>query len=116
MRFFITNLQSSKPKHFYVVAKNADEALGKVVSKLKHSQFSITEAIPQTIHKKVVLLQYDNCGPFVQLVTSSTPLTLERIAAYFERVDGANWERDSLTILSSDGKLAELSIDKKSRK
>ena len=67
------------------------------------------------IHKKLVLLQYDNCGPSVQLVTSITPLTLDRIAAYFERVDGANWERDSLTILG-DGEIAELSIDKKPRK
>lgn len=64
------------------------------------------------IHKKLVLLQYDNCGPSVQIVTSTQPLTLDRIADYFKRVDGADWERDSLTILG-DGKIAELSIDTK---
>jgi hypothetical protein len=67
------------------------------------------------VHKKLVLLQYNNCGPCVQLVTSTTPLTLDRIAKYFEDIDGANWERDSLTILG-DGEIAELSIDKKPRK
>lgn len=64
--------------------------------------------------KKTVLLQYNNCGPSVQIVTSNKPLTLNRIAAYFERVDGANWDVDSLTILG-DGEIAELSIDKKVR-
>jgi hypothetical protein len=67
------------------------------------------------LYKKLVLLQYDNCGPCVQLVTSTYSLTLNRIAAYFERVDGANWEQDSLTILS-DGEIAEVCIDKKPRK
>lgn len=64
------------------------------------------------VYKKMVLLQYDNCGPSVQIVTSTQPLTLDRIAAYFKRVDCANWERDSLTILG-DGEIAELSIDTK---
>ena len=64
------------------------------------------------LHKKLVLLQYDNCGPSVHIVTSKRPLTLNRIAKYFETVDGADWESDSLTILS-DGEIAKFSIDKK---
>ena len=67
------------------------------------------------VYKKLVLLQYANCGPCVQLVTSTIPLTLDRISAYFERVDGADWSVDSLTILSN-GEIAELSIDKKVQK
>jgi hypothetical protein len=66
------------------------------------------------IYKKLVLVNYDNSGPFVQIVTSSRPLTLERIADYFADVDGANWDRDSLTILS-DGAVAEFSIDKRNK-
>ncbi len=64
------------------------------------------------IYKKTVLLEYDNCGPSVHIVTSTKPLSLQRIADYFERTDGANWERDSLTILGN-GEVAELSIDTK---
>lgn len=63
------------------------------------------------LYKKLVLLEYDNAGPFVQIVTSTKPLSLDRIADYFVEVDGADWERDSLTILS-DGEVATISIDK----
>jgi hypothetical protein len=66
------------------------------------------------IYKKLVLLDYDNVGFSVQIVTSSRPLTLERIADYFADVDGANWDRDSLTILSN-GEIAEFSIDKRKK-
>jgi hypothetical protein len=67
------------------------------------------------IYKKLVLLDYDNAGPSVQIVTSTKPLTLERIAKYFEETDGADWDRDSLTILS-DGEIVKFSIDTKPKK
>jgi hypothetical protein len=64
------------------------------------------------LYKKLVLLQYDNCGPFVQIVTSSKPITLKQVAKYYETVDGADWDHDSLTILN-DGELSEIDIDRK---
>ena len=76
--------------------------------------FTSVLTIPK-LYKKLVLLQYENCGPCVQLVTSNTPLTIDRISAYFQHVDGADWEHDSLTILG-DSEIAELSIDRKPRR
>jgi hypothetical protein len=62
-------------------------------------------------YKKLVLLEYNNCRSFVQMVTSSKPLTLQRIASYFEQVDGASWDVDSITILN-DGKIDTINIDR----
>lgn len=44
MKFYIRDLQGKK-RPFYISASNAEEAIGKAFSKLKHHHFHIDEAI-----------------------------------------------------------------------
>lgn len=68
---------------------------------------------PAKLHKNTVIVEFNNCAPIVYTVTSERPLDINRIAAYFEKTEGFNEDRDSLTIVSVNGEIAELSIDKK---
>ena len=67
------------------------------------------------INKKVVLVEFDNCSPFVYVITSTRPITIDRVAGYFEKMEGWNEDRDSLTIVGDTGEISELSIDRKPR-
>jgi hypothetical protein len=68
---------------------------------------------PPKIYKKVVLVKFDNCAPFVYVITSRRSININRIAAYFERTEGFNEDRDSITIVGEVGEIAELNIDRK---
>jgi hypothetical protein len=65
------------------------------------------------LHKKVVLVEFDNCAPFVYVITSKRPINIKRIAAYFEKAEGFNEDRDSLTIVGNTGEIAKLDLDRK---
>lgn len=65
------------------------------------------------LHKKVVLVEFNNCAPFVYVITSKRPININRIAAYFEKTEGWNENCDSLTIVGDIGEIAELDLDRK---
>jgi hypothetical protein len=48
---------------------------------------------------QLVLIEFDNCGPFVERFTSKRKITIERVAKFIQNRDGANWDRDSITFV-----------------
>ena len=48
---------------------------------------------------QLVLIEFDNSGPFVERFTSKRKITIERVAKFIEKRDGANWDKDGITFI-----------------
>jgi hypothetical protein len=57
---------------------------------------------PEPANKQTVLVEFKNCAPFVYEFISKDPITIERVAKYFEETEGFNEEQDSITFLDKD--------------
>lgn len=50
-------------------------------------------------------MEFDNCAPFVYRIVSNKPITIDKAAAYFEKTEGFNEDRDSLTFIDEPSDL-----------
>ena len=62
------------------------------------------------LHSQLVLIEFDNSGPFVERFTSKRKITIERVAKFIENRDGANWDKDGITFVDD---LEEINLDKR---
>lgn len=51
------------------------------------------------LHSQLVLIEFDNSGPFVERFTSKRKITLKRVVKFIEKRDGADWEEDGITFI-----------------
>lgn len=56
-------------------------------------------------HTQLVLVEFRNSGPGIYRVRSASPITIDRVAAHFEEVEGFNEDKDSLTFLDDESDL-----------
>lgn len=49
--------------------------------------------------KKTVIIEFRNTAPAVEIFTSEKEITLDRVVAYYERMEDFNPERDSVMLL-----------------
>lgn len=67
--------------------------------------------------KKVVLVEYNNCGPQIHIMTSTRPIRgkmgMDRIHRYFVKMDGFDEERDGLTIIGDLSEITTINLDKR---
>jgi len=64
-------------------------------------------------HTQLVLIEFDNCGAFVERFWSDGKITVGAIAKFLEDRDGADWGRDGFTLLAEP---SETSLDKSQKK
>jgi hypothetical protein len=50
-------------------------------------------------HVAYVITAMRNRGPLIDRFHSDAPITLQRLAAYYEGAEGFNWERDGITMV-----------------
>lgn len=48
---------------------------------------------------QIVLVEFDNSGPYLAKFTSNKPITIEAVAAFYIEREGFNEDRDSLTFV-----------------
>jgi hypothetical protein len=48
---------------------------------------------------QLVLIEFNNSCPFVERFTSKRKITIDRVARFIEKRDGADWERDGITFI-----------------
>lgn len=59
---------------------------------------------------QLVLVEFDNCAPFLYRITSEKKITLKRVVAHFEETEGFSEERGAITFVDE---ASVLCIDKK---
>lgn len=52
-----------------------------------------------TKRQKIVLVEFNNCSPFVYKLKSEKSITLKRVCDYFAETEGWSENRDSITLL-----------------
>ena len=51
-------------------------------------------------HSQLVLVEFDNCSPYVEKFTSNQPITLKRVVEHMEKThDDINWNKDGVTFV-----------------
>jgi len=50
----------------------------------------------QTKYKVIVVSEVHNGGTFVEQIVSDTPISIDRIANYYEIGEGYNWDKDNI--------------------
>ena len=49
--------------------------------------------------KQLVLVEFNNCAPFVYEMVSDKKITLNKVVRYFEKAEAFNEERDNITFV-----------------
>lgn len=50
-------------------------------------------------YSQLVLVEFDNTGPFIEKFVSNKPITIHRVGKFIENRDGWDEERDAITFV-----------------
>lgn len=50
-------------------------------------------------YKKIALIEFRNCEPFVYQILSNKKITIDKVATYFTKTEGWNENRDNIQLL-----------------
>lgn len=64
-----------------------------------YRELLLQKVLQKNKYEQIVLVEFHNCSPFIYLVKSNKPITIEKVWKYFENTEGVHEDRDSITFL-----------------
>ena len=56
-------------------------------------------------YKQLVIVEFRNAEPFTYEMNSNKPITIDRVAKYFEKTEGWNEDRDNIVFCDEPTKI-----------
>jgi len=60
--------------------------------------------------KQIVLVEFDNSGPWLETFVSNRNITIEQVAAYYVKKEDFNEDRDSITFVNNPAESQPITV------